>query len=345
MSGPTDEPASPPDEGAAGPAGAPEAASPAPTLRERVADTRARADEVRRVAGERFEAERGRRVSVRIAGELWERDRRFAGGLLAGGLAFRVFLWLLPVALVVVCLTGIAAGLLGVTSGHLASGAGMSTALTGAISQAVSASGRGRVGLLVLGLVLAAMAGRGVVRALRVIGAVAWQMGGPTRASYKESAIFAGWAVVMAAIPFLGGPLYSGGLGTDLLAMLLLTSAFAAAGFWGLIVLPRPEEVRWRSLVPGAILFGIGFEFTRVFTAVYLVGKLERSSNLYGSFGLTVVFMAWLYLIARFVVGGIGLNAAAWEGAAGRTAPEGGAPEGGEKEGEPRWPEITRPEA
>ena len=61
--------------------------------------------------------------------------------------------------------------------------------------------------------------------------------------------------------------------------------------------------------LPGALLFGIGIEALRLVTAVYLVGKLSRISDLYGSLGLAVVILGWLYLIGRLVVTGCMLNA------------------------------------
>ena len=45
------------------------------------------------------ERERIRNPVVRVAFQSYERDKRFAGGVLAGGLSYRLFLFLLPFAL------------------------------------------------------------------------------------------------------------------------------------------------------------------------------------------------------------------------------------------------------
>jgi uncharacterized BrkB/YihY/UPF0761 family membrane protein len=157
-----------------------------------LAEARVRKEALRRNAAARLEIERQRRRSVRAAITFFERDRRFAGGLLAGGLAFRIFLWLLPLALVA--------------------------------------------------------------------------------------------ATVL--------------------------SALALAGLWRL---PRPAEVPGRRLLPGSLLLGVGAEAIRLFVSLYLAAKLGRSAGLYGSLGLAVVFLTWLYLVGRLIVGAVNLNATLWE--------------------------------
>ena len=65
----------------------------------RIARARETADQVESRARESFEQARTRFVAVRLASEAFEHDRARAGGLLAGGLAYRIFLWQIPLAL------------------------------------------------------------------------------------------------------------------------------------------------------------------------------------------------------------------------------------------------------
>lgn len=250
---------------------------------------------------------------MRIAADLYERDRRFAGALLAGGLAFRIFLWLLPFALLGVTALGFVSTRLRDSAESLAHDVGMSAALAGTVAQAVRSSASGRLGLFLLALVLVLWAGRSVVRALRVVHALAWQTGRPTRSSFLDSVVFLGWTAVVMAIPFLARPLYAGSFPTDVLAWVAVGAAVSAAALWGEIVLPRAEGVRWTWLVPGALVFGLGIEGLRIATSVYFADKLARSMSLYGSLGFTVVFLVWLYVIGRLIVAGASLNAALWE--------------------------------
>ena len=64
---------------------------------------RARRAEVKARLGrlvERAQAERQRHESVDVLFDMADRDLEAGGGIIAGALAYRLFLWLLPVALV-----------------------------------------------------------------------------------------------------------------------------------------------------------------------------------------------------------------------------------------------------
>lgn len=102
--------ATPPDKAephdAARPTTAP-ASTPAPPekkvrrrLGNRVQDARATIDVTKQTLLDKAARERERRESVRTLFQLFEEDRGRGGGLLAGGLAYRMFIWLLPAALV-----------------------------------------------------------------------------------------------------------------------------------------------------------------------------------------------------------------------------------------------------
>jgi len=248
-----------------------------------------------------------------MAVAFYESDRRFAGGLLAGGLAFRAFLWLLPYSLVIVAILGFAADLSSTPATELAHDAGMSAAVVASVGTAVKETSHGRAFLLALGLTLLIWLGCSLVRALKVVSNLAWHLTTPTRAPIKESAFLAGYALVLSLIPWLARPLYAGRLPTDLLAGLVMVIAFAAVGLWGMKLLPRPAEVPWTRLIPGALLLGVCAEGIRLAVSLYFAGKLERSAGLYGGLGLAAVFLAWLYLLGRLMVAAVNLNATLWE--------------------------------
>jgi uncharacterized BrkB/YihY/UPF0761 family membrane protein len=308
MSTPEEEPPSP--RGPTDPAGVePTEASD----HSRLAEARALAEHLREAAGERLEVERGRRRSVKAAFTFYERDRLFAGALLAGGLAFRIFLWLLPFGLFVVTLIGAIGESTNKTPDQIARDAGMGAAFASTVGQAVDNSSHGRYVLLVIGAVLTIWLGRSLVRALKVVCNIAWHLPPSAKASIKESFALVGAAVVFTAIPFLAGVLYAGGLVTDILAGLVLILLFGAVGLWGMTVLPRKPGVPWPWLIPGAIVIGVGAEAVRLAASLYFAGKLERSSGLYGALGVTIVFLLWLYVVGRVIVAAVNLNATIWD--------------------------------
>ena len=110
----------------------------------RIARARRSAEELEKRARTEFERARDRHASVRIVVQAFESDRRRAGGLLAGGLAYKVFLWQIPLVLFLVSAFGLVAELAGDDPADLARQTGMTAALASAISQAVAASGSGR---------------------------------------------------------------------------------------------------------------------------------------------------------------------------------------------------------
>jgi membrane protein len=283
-------------------------------LRDRARDARRQAAEARGRAERTIRSQGTRRGWVGALVETYDRDRRRAGGLLSGGLAFRLFLWLLPFALVVVSGLGFVADRLDRPVEELAHDVGLSAAIAGTVEQGVRESARGGVGLFAIGLVLMVWAAGSIVGALRVVSSVAWELP-PSALPGRLSASlwFSLFAAALIAIHVAAGALYAGGLATDLLATLSLVGADVAFVYAVFRHLPG-RVTGWRVFLPGALVFALGVEVLRLVTAVYFAGKLGRVDGLYGSLGLATVILAWLYLIGRFTVAGLMLSASigAW---------------------------------
>jgi membrane protein len=283
-------------------------------LRDRARDARDRAVEARHQAEVRIRREGERRDWVHVLLDTYDRDQRRAGGLLSGGLAFRLFVWSLPFALVLVTSLGFLVDSIDRTVESLGRDSGLSATIVDAVSKGVETSSRNRFALLVLGLVLLFMASTSALRALNVVSIIAWELEPRApRRMFVGSIAFALIITALAAIHLVANPLYGGGFGTDLLATLALTAADTAVAYAALSRLPH-GATDGRTLLPGALLFGVGIEVLRLVTAVYLVGKISRIGDLYGSLGLAVVILAWLYLIGRLVVTGCMLNASVAHG-------------------------------
>jgi uncharacterized BrkB/YihY/UPF0761 family membrane protein len=245
---------------------------------------------------------------VRLAVQAFESDRRRAGGLLAGGLAYRIFLWQIPLALFLVSALGLATELSGDDPADLARKTGMTAALAGTISEAVAASHSARWWLLVLGAVLTVWAGRGVYRGARLISELAWETRAPRVSSLKGSLAVTGFgllAVAMQAfLPKLSEALDIPGLIRFALG-LILASSLAFGVLW---LLPR-ADAPWTSIVPGAVLTGVGMRLLGLAVSTYFAYRLDHSNDLYGALGLAVVMMLFLFLVARIFVAAQFLNA------------------------------------
>ena len=63
-----------------------------------------------------------------------------------------------------------------------------------------------------------------------------------------------------------------------------------------------PKQVEWRALLPGAISGGIAWTILQTL-GTYVIGHdLKGSSALYGTFGLVLGLMAWIFLGAQITV-------------------------------------------
>jgi uncharacterized BrkB/YihY/UPF0761 family membrane protein len=288
-------------------------AEPRPSMRERVDALRVRADTAKASLKETSDQLRARNATVQLAYEAYEDDRRQAGSLLAGGLAYRLFLWLLPATLFVVTVLGLIVDLSGEAPETVAHDAGLGAALGATVAQAVRSSSRATIPLLLLAAWLTVWAGRSVVKAVRLTASVVWGLE-PTllRASLLASVSFTGVVVGLSFTPALLGAMGDVSFGLRVFGEVVLFLGLAALAWWGQTLLPHQPIASTRSLIPGAILFAVGIDAIRLFTEVYLAGRLGRVDDLYGSIGFATVFMLWLYVVSRIVVATFGLNAARW---------------------------------
>lgn len=258
---------------------------------------------------------RARVPGAEIAFQAVERDRVAAAGLIAGGLAFRFFLWLVPFGLVLSVVLGYwvetdAEGL-----EETAKDFGLGAVAAASASDAVEHAHFDRWYLLVIGVTLVAYFSIGAVRALRVAHFVAWQQK-PERLRRPISAAAAFNGIVIAllaattATALLREQVETGGL----LITVALLAAYVALAIWVLTLLPH-ADAPWTALVPGAVLIAVGGQAIHLIVVLYLAPKLGRSTALYGTLGAATVVMLWLYFVARLFVAAAFLNASRWDGA------------------------------
>ncbi len=287
-----------------------------PTLRERADGISERADTAKRAVEARAEVLRARHATVRLAYQAYERDRRQAGALLAGGIAYRLFLWLLPTALFAVGIVGLLADLSSTSPERVAHDAGFGAALALTVAQAAQQSGKGSIYLVLLGGVLALWAGRAAVKALMLTASVAWGLRPvPLTRGFVRSLTFSGICIGVMLLPGLLNVLHRGPIGVDLLLELGTLAGLVALSVWMQSVLPHAEGAPWTAFLPGAIVLAVGADLLRIVTQVYLAGRLGRVDDLYGALGVAAVFMAWLYLVARLLVASVAVSATRWRSA------------------------------
>ena len=248
-----------------------------------------------------------------LAVQALERERLSAAGLLAGGLAYRLFFWLVPLGLVLAALSSFWLDADRTSLEDAAREFGITGAATRAAVDAIEAQEYARWYFLVFGLTFLVWFGIGVLRALNVTHAVAWKLR-PEKLRHPLRSAFAFTGLTAGVIAVSGGMawLREENEGSGVLLTVLLTVPYAGAVVWLMNKLPHRAS-SWRELLPGAVLVAVGVQLMHIAVVLYIAPRLGRSSALYGSLGAATVILLWLYLIARLIVAGAFLNAAVWE--------------------------------
>jgi uncharacterized BrkB/YihY/UPF0761 family membrane protein len=272
----------------------------------------ARALKARDETKRRVEDLRTRNALVDAALEAGDLDRRRAGSLLAGGIAFRIFLWLLPAALFAAALVGLLRPTGGASPARVAQSLGLAASVASTVEEATRQSNRGAGALLAIGVVLMLYTSMSLVRALRVAHVLAWEVpfrrGAPLP---RDGAIFT--AAIAATFAVDTGITYLRHEHVALSLLLVPLSFAITGGAWlGLSMLLPHGEAHWRALLPGAALFALGHIVLQVATVYYFAPKLTKAPALYGSLGTAATLLLWLFLVARIIVAAAFLNAALW---------------------------------
>jgi uncharacterized BrkB/YihY/UPF0761 family membrane protein len=226
------------------------------------------------------------------------------GILLASATAFRLFLWLLPLALL---LAGLLAGF---SVGHQDDlrSAAKTAGVTGAAShQAVTALTDGHrswVTAVIFGAALFVWTTLSLVRTLRIVNAHIWQADLPSRRrtrSPRIALLFDGVFLLVLAGSAGSWALQKYGVWGVFLAVLAhgLLAGFA----WMLISRWLPNRASsWIDLLPGSLLFGYAFAILNMASRLYLPSRVESSSELYGSLGVAAAMLAWLLILGQVAV-------------------------------------------
>lgn len=269
---------------------------------------RARDDASRRVDDLRADHE-----LVAAAWEAGELDRRRAGSLLAGGIAFRVFLWLLPTALIAAGVSGLVRPSGSAQPDHIARTLGLGASVVGIVRQATKQSNKDTAALLATGIVLSLYMSTSLIRSLRLAFVLAWEQPlGRRPHLLRDGTILSGTLLLLFVVEMSVAYLrHRVGVGTSLL-LAPVPIAFGGGAWVGISSLLPHASTDWRSLVPGAALFAIGVAVLHFAGIYYFAPKLEREPALYGSLGTAAVLLAWLYLLARLAVASAFLNATLW---------------------------------
>jgi len=275
-----------------------------PTVAGRIARWTQRA----RILRGNVEAARADHASVDLGFTLVERDSAIGGGLLAGALAYRLFVLLLPTALLCVSGLGLYADTVDQSPAKVAKEAGLHGLIASQVASTASSNARWLVFVLMIPAVLYALAK--LYRAIAIVHGLAWQGSGRGHRTTPKGVGILGAAlvVVLGAAELVGWIRRHDQLGgLTALAVYLVV----VGGAWLIVSLQLPRrDVRWTALVPGALLVGVGLLFINVFNVYVTTRLVEDRANTYGALGIAAALLLSLVLVGRVIVLSAELNAA-----------------------------------
>jgi uncharacterized BrkB/YihY/UPF0761 family membrane protein len=259
----------------------------------------------------RLEEARSRSRTIDAAFVAAEHDTHVGGGVLAGAVAFRLFLLLVPLTFFLVYGIGLGASAVSESPHDLARQLGIGGLIAKAATTGAGQSDASRLAILVVAGLAMLLGAHAALKVIRVVHGLVWSVPVPKlRRSWRATGVFLLVVVVAltlsAAIGSLGGSTVLSKVATD---MLFLGIAF---GLWLFIAwyMPHPAGLQWTALVPGAALVAVGTAAMRLATVAWFTRSLSHKSATYGAIGGSLALLFWVYLVGRLIIGSVVLNSA-----------------------------------
>jgi uncharacterized BrkB/YihY/UPF0761 family membrane protein len=260
-----------------------------------------------RVARGRIEAARARHASLDLGFNVVEHDARIGGGLLAGALAYRLFVLLLPTALLFVSGIGLYADAANKSTRAAAKDAGLQGLIASQVASTASGGARWAVFLVMLPVVAYALAK--LYRAIAITHAIVWLGSGRgVRATPRGVGALAGMLLMVLFTAELGAWVRRHSELAGVLSLLLYL--VVVGGAWLVLSRELPHrEVGWTGLLPGAAVVGIGTLFVNVFNVYVTTRLVEDRADTYGALGIAAALLLSLVLVGRVFITSAELNA------------------------------------
>ena len=273
----------------------------------RAVAVRARAEHL----AERAEAERAHHRSLDAAFEIADHDAEVGGGIMAGALAYRLFVWLLPFALVAVAGLGLASDAASASPQQAAKSIGIAGLVAGSVAGAAKSSTRWYA--LLVGIPLLIYVTRGLLRTLIVTHRLVWTS---RRGSVRKPTLLATLQLLAALILFFALSAFASAVRAHSIGAGVLVTAIVLVPYgalWLMVSVRLPhEDATWRALVPGALLLGAGLEVLHYVTAYFIAPEAESKQGTYGTLGIAAALLLGLFMISRLVIAAAVVNATLW---------------------------------
>ncbi len=243
--------------------------------------------------------------------ELIRRDKESAGGVTGSAIAFRLFLFFVPLLLFVIGVFGLISGFVSAHDVETTIGAG--GGLSKQIRAAFAEPGAARWVATGLGLVGMLTAGRSLSKVLISSSAIAWRVPTPKKTPMRTIGTVAGLVCVMGLMSILVNRLredYGLGVAGPSLLLALVVYLVAWIGLTNFLPHATPDP---GARLPGSVLVALTIVAMQGVSELYLPDKISRASQLYGAIGTTVVTLGWFFFLGRSIALSTEINAVVFE--------------------------------
>jgi membrane protein len=164
---------------------------------------------------------------------------------------------------------------------------------------------------LLIGAVLLLLGARGVANAMQNALCEVWGIPRESRPGFPMSQVWSFALLLTVGIGFVATTFLSGlaggaghlltGVGATVGAV-LISLVLNVGMFWLGFRLATARLVRWRDLLVGALIAAVIWQVLQVAGGYVISHQLHRANELYGTFGVVIGLVAWLYLQAEATV-------------------------------------------
>ena len=239
---------------------------------------------------------------------VWSKFNDDQAGNLAALIAYYAFAALFPLLLVLVTVLNIVLVNHPSVRNNLYNSALSQYPVIGPMIKANLGTIPGTGASLIIGTVLLLLGARGVAAAMQNSMYVIWGIPKDRRPGFPMSLV---WALALMLTVGIGLVLttvlsgLAGGTGHVItgagahVATVAVSLILNVCMFWLAFRIASGHQVPWRALRTGAAIAAVFWQFLQV-SGGYIIGhQLHRASELYGTFGIVLGLLAWLYLQAE----------------------------------------------
>jgi membrane protein len=255
---------------------------------------------------ERFRRYEGKPL-VDVGLRMYQRDRSINGTVVGSAIAFRLFLFFVPLLLFLVGFAGFLSA--AVDPDEVNDGAGLTGSLAVQIDTALSQPTQTRWVAVLVGLTGTITAGYALSKVMVASSVLAWRLEQRPKASPRIVGAIVGLIAGVGLIALIVNRIRRElGLGVASVSFLVAFVAYLVAWLLVSMMLPRATK-DVGALLPGAALVALTLTAMQAISQLYIPDRLSRASALYGTFGATIVTLGWFFILGRAIILGAELDA------------------------------------